>query len=124
MRLLIRVIINAIAIVIATQIVPGIVGPPWNTLNGILAYLVIGLIFGVVNALIRPIVTLLTCPLVILTLGLFTFLINALMLWITGQIAQWFGINFQVNGFWAAVIGALLVTVISILLSLFIPDDN
>src|SRR3954453_18353310 len=89
MRFLLRVVDTPLAILIATQIVPGIVGPPWNTLNGLLAYLAIGAVFGVVNALVRPIVALLTCPLVMLTLGLFTFIINAFMLWLTGQISQW-----------------------------------
>ncbi len=124
MRFLIRLLINAVALIIAANIVPGIVGPNWANPNGFLAYLAIGLIFGVVNALVRPIITLLTCPLVMLTLGLFTFVINAFMLWLTGQIAQWFGINFQVNGFWAAIVGALIVTVVSILLSIFVPDDR
>jgi putative membrane protein len=92
--LIIRLIINAIALYIATQFVPGLTfDGQWTTLA------LVALIFGVVNALVRPLLELLTCPLVLLTLGLFTFVVNALMLMLTSWLADQFNLGFHVNGF-------------------------
>lgn len=115
--LLIRLIINAVALYVATIIVPGLTfDGHWTTIA------VVAFIFGLVNALVRPLLELLTCPLIILTLGLFTFVINALMLMLTGWIAGQLNLGFHVNGFVAAFIGALVVSIVSFLLNLFVAE--
>ncbi len=112
-RFLIRWAANAVAIWLAIRIVPGIV----PTESSVEAYIVIALIFGLVNAIIRPIVALLTCPLIILTLGLGTLLINTAMFWLAGEIGSRLGYGFTVDGFWPAFWGALIVSVVSAVLS-------
>lgn len=116
---LVRLIINAVALWVAIRLVPGIVYE--GDITGILG---LALIFGIVNAIIRPLLSLLTCPLIILTLGLFTLVINALMLWLSGAIGGSLGINFSVAGFWPAFWGGIVVSIVSIILSLFISDGN
>ena len=117
MRLLLRILINAAALWAATEIVPGVRHDgPWTSL------LLVALVFGVLNVLVRPILKLLTCPLILLTLGLFTFVINAIVLWLTSGISGSLGLGFHVSGFWAAFLGALVVTVVSVLLSVILRD--
>ena len=119
MRFLIRFLINAAALWIATQIVPGVTHTgPWTSL------LLVALVFGVLNAVVRPILKLLTCPLIVLTLGLFTFVINAVMLWLTSAVSESLGLGFHVDGFGSAFLGALVVTVVSVLLSVFLSDKD
>ncbi len=119
MRFLLRLLINAVALWVATRIVPGV------TFFGEPVYLVVvALVFGLLSALVRPVLTLLTCPLLILTLGLFTFVINGVILWLTSALSEKLGIGFYVSGFWAAFLGALVVSIVSILLSLLIPDPG
>jgi len=119
MRFLLRLLINAVALWVATRIVPGV------TFFGEPVYLVVvALVFGLLNALVRPVLTLLTCPLLILTLGLFTFVINAVILLLTSALSGTLGVGFHVDGFWAAFLGALVVSIVSILLSLLIPDPG
>jgi len=119
MRFLLRLLINAVALWVATRIVPGV------TFFGEPVYLVVvALVFGLLSALVRPVLTLLTCPLLILTLGLFTFVINAVILLLTSALSGTLGIGFYVSGFWAAFLGALVVSIVSILLSLLIPDPD
>jgi putative membrane protein len=115
MQILLRLLINAAALWAATRLVPGIsFDGDWRLL------LVVALVFGVLNVAVRPILILLTLPLFILTLGLFTFVLNALMLWLTGAVSDALGLGFQVTGFGAAFLGALVVTVVSFMLSLFV----
>jgi putative membrane protein len=121
MRLIVRIIVNAIALYVAGLIVSGI-GYDFAA-GGILGFLLLALIFGVVNAIIRPIVMLLTCPLQILTLGLFTLVVNALMLLFSGWIADLLGLPFNVDGFWPAFWGGIIISIVSILLSIFLKDD-
>ncbi len=127
MRFILRIIFNAIALALTTWILSAFdlaTGPGFFTVNGLIAWLIIALIFGLVNALIRPIVALLTCPLVILTLGLFTFVINALMLGLTSWLSQnVFGFNFYVQVPWGILLGALLLSLISAVASIFLSDD-
>ena len=119
MRLLLRILINAAALWVATQIVPGVTHTgPW------LSLLLVALVFGLLNAFVRPILKLLTCPLILLTLGLFTFVINAIVLWLTSAISESLGIGFHVSGFVAAFLGALVVTVVSVLLTVLMPDTD
>jgi putative membrane protein len=117
MWLLLRILVNAAALWVATEIVPGVEHTgPWTSL------LLVALVFGLLNALVLPILKLLTCPLILLTLGLFTFVINAIVLWLTSGISGSLGLGFHVSGFWAAFLGALVVTVVSVLLSVILRD--
>ena len=86
--------------------------------------LAVTLIFGVVNAIIKPIVKVVTCPAFLVTLGLFTFVINALMLLLTGWLAGLFNVDFRVDGFGAAFLGAIVISFVSFLLSLFISAEK
>jgi putative membrane protein len=121
MRFLLRLLATAAALWVAVYIVPGIIYE-----GGVLGLLGVALVFGLVNAIIRPILQTLTCPLVVLTLGLFVFILNALMLWLTAQLSLALGIQFQVIGFWSALIGAVIIAVVSTVLNLFVggrPSD-
>lgn len=117
-KLIIRLVINAIALWVAITFVPGIhAEPSWVGIFGL------ALIFGLVNALLHPLISLLTCPLLILTLGLGTLLINTLLFWLSGLIGNQFNIGFTVDGFWPAFFGALIVTLVSTILTLFVKDE-
>ena len=112
-RLILRWLISSLSIFTAVFLVPGIsfVGPGWEI--GIVA-----LVFGLVNVAVRPILTFLTCPLVLLTFGLFGLVINAVLLIVTAQIAGALGVQFTVNGFWPAVIGGLVIAIVSLVLNI------
>src|SRR5574341_2518598 len=117
-KLLIRWVINAVALWVAITFVPGIhAQPSWAGIFGL------ALIFGLVNALLRPLLNLLTCPFLILTLGLGTLLINTLLFWLSGLIGAQFSIGFTVDGFWPAFFGSLIVTLVSVALTLFLKDE-
>ena len=109
---LLRVVANALAIFLAASIVPGI------EIRGVLAALGAGLVLGLVNAVVRPILVLLTLPLTLVTLGLFLFVLNGLCLLLTSLLVK----GFEVHGFWAAIFGALIVSVVSWLLTTFLSD--
>ncbi len=122
--LVIRLIINAIGLYVATHFVQGVAfygdqstTAYWGTV------LAVALIFGVVNALVRPVLEVLTCPLLILTLGLFTFIINALMLALTGWVAEQLKLGFRVEGFWAALVGAIVISIVSFALTLVVREE-
>ena len=119
MRFLIRLLINAAALWVAASIVNGIYYD-----GGLGSLLLVALVFGVLNAIVRPILALLTCPLQILTLGLFTLILNAIMLMLTSTASSVLGLGFHVSGLWAAFLGALVVSIVSILLSIFVRDGN
>jgi putative membrane protein len=115
MKFVTRLLINAAALWVAIRLVPGIsLGGGWPLL------LVVALLFGALNAVIRPVLFLLSIPFLLVTLGLFTFVLNALMLWLTSAAADLLGLGFTVDGFGAAFIGALIVTVVSFVLSLMV----
>lgn len=122
MQLLLRWLISAVSLFIAAWIVPGItVGEG----SAVFAVVMMAAIFGLVNAFIRPLITLLSCPLVLLTLGLFTLVINTICFSMSSWIAQnVFGAQFIVDGFWPAFWGAIVVSIVSFLLSMFLPDKN
>lgn len=124
MKLIIRLIINAIALWAATWVTGGITLGGSSQTDQVITLLAVALIFGLVNALIRPILKLVTCPFYVLTLGLFTFIVNAIMLMITGAVAESFGLPFRVDSFSAAFVGSLVVSLVSFLLSLFLSDDR
>jgi len=112
MGFLIRLIANALAILAAAYIVPGI------EVAGGLSLLAAALVLGLINAVVRPILLFLTLPFTLVTLGLFIFLLNAFCLWLT----SWLVKGFDVHGFWAAVLGALIVSVVSWLVNVFLSD--
>jgi putative membrane protein len=118
-HLLLRWIINAIALAVAATFVSGI-----HVDGGWLVLALVALIFGLVNALIRPVVALLTCPLIILTLGLFTLVINAAMLLFASWIAGLLGIGFTVDGFWPAFWGGLVISIVSFVLSMIVHEGH
>lgn len=113
MYFLIRWLINTLALLIAAYIVPGV------SFSGFWSALVAALIFGLINAIIRPIMVILTLPVNIVTLGLFTLVINALMFWLTASIVK----GFTVTGFWPAFFGALVYWIIIMLVSLIEKSD-
>jgi putative membrane protein len=120
MFFLLRLLINAVALLVTAWVVPGIhlgAAGPHPTTNDWVTLLMVALIFGVVNAVIRPILILLSLPLEIITLGLFIFVINAFMLLLTSWIAQGMGLGFRVDKFLAALLGALIISVVSFVLS-------
>ena len=121
MRLILRWGINAVALYAAIALLPHRILYQSNWVGVIW----LALIFGLVNALLRPLLKLLSCPLIILTLGLFTLLINTFLFWLTGQIGQIFHVGFTdaAPKFWNAFLGGLIVSVISILLSLILRDE-
>jgi putative membrane protein len=113
MGFLIRLLINAAALWVATKVVPGVAYS-----GGWPPFLAVALVFGVVNATLKPLTKLLTCPLILLTLGLFALVVNGLMLWLTGSLSESLGLGFHVGGFWAAFFGGLVVSIVSTLLSI------
>jgi putative membrane protein len=115
---LLRVLLNAVGLWVAVAIVHGVEVTATTTTGKVATYLVVGLIIGVINAFLRPIVTVLSCPLVLLTLGLFALVVNALMFWLSAAISDNAGIPFDVDGFRAAFWGALVVSLVSWVLSL------
>jgi putative membrane protein len=118
-NVVIRWLINTLAIYLAIRWVHGIHfdGSP-------VQLVVVAALFGLVNAILRPILTVLTCPLVLLTLGLFTFVINALMLMFTARLSQHFGLGLSVDGFWPAFWAGLLIGVVSLVLSMVLGDHK
>lgn len=119
MRFLVRLLITAAALWVAVAVVPGIrADGSWLNLLGV------ALVFGIVNAVIRPLLLVLTCPLVLLTLGLFIFVLNALMLWLTGVLSEALGLGFTVAGFLPALIGGLIVGLVSTALNMLVGDER
>ena len=118
MKLILRVVINALALGAADLLLEKIEAGSLTSL------LLIALVFGVLNALVRPFLKLLSCPLLILTLGLFTFVLNAAMLLLTARLGQAFGISFRVEDFGTAFLGGLIVSVVSVVLSWILIDDG
>jgi putative membrane protein len=122
LRLIVRLLASAVALAVAAGLVDGISVGPGTDRERALTLLGVAIIFGLVNAIVRPILRLLTLPLVVLTLGLFLLVLNALMLLLTEWIAEQFDLAFQVDGFWSALLGGLIVTVVSFLINIVLPD--
>jgi putative membrane protein len=119
-KFIIRWVINAIALYLAIFLLDG---------RGVdftgrwVDIIWLALIFGLVNAFLRPLLKFLTCPLIILTLGLFTLLINTFLFWLTGWIGQSFNLGLSVHGFWPAFLGGVIVSIVSIVLSTIFKDE-
>ena len=114
MGFFVRVVVNILAIVLAGSIVPGI------RLDGPLAAIAAGVLLGLVNAVVRPVLIILTLPITLVTLGLFLLVLNGLCLWLVAGVVR----GFHVDGFWAAVLGALVVSVLSWIVTLLISDSG
>ncbi len=119
-RLILRWAINAVALYLAVVLIPGI-----QLYGSWFSIIWLALIFGLINALLRPLLKLFTCPLVALTLGLFTLLINAFLFWLTSIVGQAFGFGLIIGRpvFWNAFLGSLVVSVVSVILSLILKDE-
>ncbi|GAA1460684.1 phage holin family protein [Nocardiopsis exhalans] len=124
MSLIIRVIANALALWVAVLLVDGIDVSTQDTTSQVITFLVVGAIFGVVNAVIKPIVKTVGCLFYALTLGLIGLVVNALLFLLTAWIAGLFDIPFHVDGFWPAFWGAIVVTIVSWVVSMFLPDKK
>jgi putative membrane protein len=121
MKIIVRWIISALALFAAAWLVPGIHvdGGGW------VPFAVMAVVLGLINAVVRPVLKLLSCPLIILTLGLFVLVINALTLWLAAYISdRLFQVGFQVDGFWPALLGSIIVSVVTVVLSSVIGDDD
>lgn len=118
-KFIIRWAINAIAMYAAVALVPGIHSQSTN----VLAYIWLALIFGVINALLNPLLKLLTCPLILLTLGLFTIIINTVLFYLAGYIGTALGVGLTIDNFLSALFGSLVVSAVSIALSLVLRDE-
>ena len=121
-NLIIRLLVNAIALAAASWLVSGITLQGATTSRRVLTLLIVAAIFGIVNAIVKPVVKVLSFPLLILTLGLLTFVINAVMLWLTSWITGKLDVQFHVDGFWAALFGALIISVVGMIINTVLPD--
>ena len=124
MRLILRLLANAAALAIATWLLSGITLTSSSTTDKIVTLLIVALIFGILNAIIKPIFALVTIPILLLTLGLFLIVINACMLLLTSWLAGLFDLGWQVEGFWTAVLGGLIISIVSFILNVFLPDGK
>ena len=115
-QLIIRIVINAIALWVADALVPGL-----TVSDSTGELILVAVVFGLVNAFIKPIIQILSCPLTILTLGLFTLVINALMLMLTGWLT---GGGVTTDSFWSALLGALIISIVSTVLSWFLVEND
>ena len=119
-RFILRWAINAIALYLAILILPGI-----DLRSGLVSIIWLALIFGFVNALFRPLLKFLTCPLIMLTLGLFTLVINTFLFWLTSVIGQSFGLDLIISDpvWWNAFLGGLVVSIVSVVMTLILKDE-
>lgn len=120
-KLLIRIAINAVALYIAVALLNGrgITPQPGSWLN----FLWLAVIFGVINAVLKPILNVVGCPFIILTLGIGALLINTLLFYLAGLVGLNFGVGFQVANFWSAFLGALVVSVVSFIFNIVLKDE-
>jgi len=121
MRLLLRLVVNAVALMVAAWLLTGISVSGGSTSKDALTLVVVAAIFGVVNAIVKPVVKFVSMPFVILTLGLLLIVINGLMLLLTSWISGEIGVSFHVDGFWTAVLGAIILSVVSSVLNAILP---
>jgi len=119
-KFIIRWAINAVALYVAALLVTGVELDP----NDYVSFLWLALIFGLLNALVRPILFFLSCPLIILTLGLGTLFLNTAMLYLTEWVAGFFGIGFTLSSFWQTFLAALVISIVSIALSTILKEDS
>jgi putative membrane protein len=124
-RWIIKIAVNAIAIWVATAIVPGVSLTAGDTLHKVLSFAVVGALFGIVNTVIKPIVSFFALPFIVLTLGLMIFVINALMLKVVGWLSGAIGIHFSSGPFfWSTIGAAIVVSIVSMILNLVLDRDD
>ncbi|MER7166969.1 phage holin family protein [Micromonospora sp. NPDC000207] len=123
MGFLIRLATTAVALWVTTLVVPGVEVSGRSGANTALTLLVVALIFGVVNAVLKPVIQVVGCVFYLLTLGLFALVVNALLFLLTDWIADALDLPFRVDGFWPAFWGAIVVAVVSWLISIVLPDN-
>ncbi len=119
-----KIVVDAIALGVAAWVVSGItLGPHGSFGKRLLTLIVVAIVFGIVNALLKPVLTLFSLPLIVLTLGLFTFVINAILLQITSWVASPLHLAFHVHEFfWDAILGSIIISLVSMILHLALPD--
>ena len=110
--MIVRILVTGLAVWIAAVVVPGVEIGEGSAVDQVLTVLGVAVIFGLVNAILGSVIRLLTLPLTILTLGLFALIINALLFWVTSEIAGALDLPFEVTGFWAALLGAVIVSLV------------
>ncbi|MGW7206519.1 phage holin family protein [Streptomyces sp. NPDC054837] len=120
----VKTIANAGALAVAVWLLDKITLTGDSTGKKIGTLIIVALIFGIVNFLVKPVVQLLSLPLLILTLGLFTLVVNALMLMLTSWLADKVDLSFHVDGFWTAVLGGLIISIVSWALNVVLPDGD
>jgi putative membrane protein len=119
MRFVLRLLITAASLYLAVRLIEGIrYEGDW------LGLVAVALVFGLVNAIVRPILYFLSCPFIFLTLGLFVFVVNALMLMLTATIAESLGLAFSIDDFVSAAVGAVIISIVSAVLSVLVPDGK
>jgi putative membrane protein len=121
---IVKTLANAGALGVAIWLIKDITLSGGSTAHKVLTLILVALVFGVVNWLVKPVVKVLSFPLFILTLGLITLVVNALMLLLTSWLAGRLSLDFHVSGFWTAVVGALIVSIVSWALHVALPDDE
>ena len=122
MHFLLRLAISAAALAVATAVLPGIELTTGSTTEKLLTLIAVALIFGVINAFLKPIIKTIGCLFYLLTLGLVALVVNALLLWLVSAVAGWLKLPFHITGFVPAFLGALIIGVVTWLLSVLIPD--
>jgi putative membrane protein len=124
MRFLLRVLVSAAALGVATWVVSGITLPAASGWEKAGTLLVVALIFGIINATLKPLIKVVGCAFYVLTLGLVALVVNGLLLWLTSWVAGKLSLPFHISGFWAAFWGAIIVGLVSWVLNLFIRDKR
>jgi putative membrane protein len=124
MKLVLRILITAVAVAVAAALLPGIQLPTSSTGEKILTIIVVALIFGLVNAILKPIIKVVGCIFYVITLGLIGLVVNGLLFWLTSWVAGKLSLPFHITGFWAAFWGAIIVGIVGWLLNLFLTDDR
>ncbi|HKT05743.1 MAG TPA: phage holin family protein [Rugosimonospora sp.] len=124
MRFVIRLLISAVALWVTTLVVTGVTIHTDSTIKKIGTLLAVALIFGLVNAVLKPIAHGIGCGVYVLTLGLLALVVNGFLFWLTGKIATHLGLPFEVHGVWSSILGALIVGVVSWLLGVIIPEPK
>lgn len=117
MSFLVRLLVNAAALWVATRLVSGV-----TFVGGPLPFFGVALVFGVVNATLRPVTKVLTLPLILVTFGVFALVVNGLMLWLTSAVSTSLGLGLHVDGFWSAFWGSLVISIVSALLAAVVRD--
>jgi putative membrane protein len=121
---LLRLAISAAALAVATAVLPGIELTTGSTTEKLLTLIAVALIFGVINAFLKPVIKTIGCLFYLLTLGLVALVVNALLLWLASVVAGWLSLPFHITGFVPAFLGSLIISVVTWLLSVLIPDGK